>query len=276
MPIGATKSSRLLIALAIFCFGVVLGILPVILVSLGLEAVQAAGQLLFWLAVMCCIIGASVAISHLIKIEAVGELTLPMFGERWPLEIQGALIVLVLFMVAGGAVVFGTKLHLRFDHHSKYISLQGEHKELNDELDDVKAERDQLAKDKQALTNILTGPNVQNVHLLELAVSCGKGSFRRITTWNAKTPDGPKDYNAVEVPLPVNLTRQDFELVGSNKRLEAIMVTLAVKENGVILSEISLDEQTELKEICARFLRDLQEERGPIRGEDESTQKANR
>jgi len=237
---------------------------------MGLETVQAAGQLLFWLAVMCCIMGASVAISHLIKIEAVGELTLPIFGERWPLEIQGALVVLVLFMVAGGAVVFGTKLHLRFDHHNDYVVLQRDHDALKEELDTVEAERDQLAQDKQALTNILTGPNVQNVHLLELAISCGRGSYKRMTTWSTKTSDGTdKEYNAVEVPLPVNFTRQDFELAGSSEHSETVMVTLAVKENGVILSEISLDEQTGLKEICARFLRDLEEQDGPVGGANE-------
>ena len=270
MAIGTTKSSRLIIAFFIFCFGILLGVLPAALAEIGIKQIGSASQFLFWMAFLCCIIGAAVAVSHLIKIEAVGEVTVPLFGRNLPLEIQGATFILIIFLLGAGSIVFGTKLHKQYDYYEIY-----ERQKSN-----FASERSKLKHAEETvkiLQNILTGKHVQKLHLLKLAVACGGSEQESLTTWNMLIKENKKlvlkSFDTNQTPLPVGLKQRIYQIPNTN----SLQITVNFDENGAISGRITIRDAAQLRQICGSLLEKLNSAWRSFGGDDEKeASKANR
>lgn len=262
-----SKSARspnrlLLIAAGIFLFGILLPVIPLLLVAGLGEDVRAVAPYFFWMGFLCSMVGAAVAISSLIDVKAVGNVTFPVLGEKWPLEVQGATLVLALLIVAGGSIVFATKLHHRFDVVDELRTAQGD-------LVDERARTAELEEKVELLSSILSGKHLKTMNLLRLAVACGSEDYQTITRWNTveRGDDGTgivrNFFDVKSLPLPVGNESETYG-IGDTDTLK-----VRVKFNdGVIDGRITLAEPERLMQVCEQLLLSLQESEAAFGGSD--------
>lgn len=195
-PEMAGRGLSIAIASGLIVTGVILALLPLFLPSftaIGRSEAYSFAHLTHWFGMVIALVGLSVLLARIIRIDAVGAGNMKFMGFELPIEVGGAMFVLFFLLLGGAAVTFGAGLH---DVEDRYLAIEAatdaetelfvrshpEYTKLSELLDEANLSVDSLQVElvemngrRAALRAILQAglDQPKGVELMRMQVDCG-------------------------------------------------------------------------------------------------------
>ena len=130
-PEMAGRGLSIAIALGLILAGVTVVLLPLILRTVAEIDAYAYARATYWFGMVIALVGLSVLLARIIRIDAVGAGNMKFMGFELPIEVGGAMFVLFFLLLGGAAVTFGAGLH---DIEEKFVAVEEAKDAQNDQI----------------------------------------------------------------------------------------------------------------------------------------------
>lgn len=255
-------SSRLIIAVSVFFFGIALIIVPSILASLNETLLLGASQFLFWLGFICCALGATAVLTYLIRIEAQGELQIPLISATLPIKVRGSIVVFLLFCGVGAPLAAYTDLDDGASIVSEYHKLTNKLSTMTStheqKVSDLSENITNLTEETDMLGSILSSRHLSDMEFFALTVLCDDNDYNQLTKWHTRgrdytgklSPTG--DYDTRSNPLPVSTQERTYWDSHSN----SLSVSVKFRHTGEFVGKIRIINSAALESACDEVVND--------------------